>query len=64
MVQREVLRIPSTRNVGVVGRFVGGGEGEEAREERVREIVRRKGGGVGWVERAVALAGGGGGRGH
>jgi len=60
VVQREVLRIPSTRNVGVVGRFVGGGEGDEAREERVREIVRREGGGVGWVERAVALAGGGG----
>jgi len=87
VVEREVLRIPSTRNVGVVGRFVGvqeewksegregvkrrgeregregskgkedkEGRGEEAREEKVREIVRREGGAVGWVERAVALA--------
>lgn len=64
VVEREVLRIPSTRNVGVVGRVVGnveeGGRGQEAREGKVRDIVTREGGAVGWVERAVALAGPGG----
>lgn len=70
-VEREVLRIPSTRNVGIVGRGLdedwrgGEREGEGGwREAKVRDIVRREGGAVGWIERAVALAGPGKARAH
>lgn len=47
-VEREVLRIPSTRNVGIVGRHLG--EGLD-----VREVITREGGGTGWVESVMAL---------
>jgi len=48
VVEREVLRIPSTRNVGIIGRRRTG-------EVDVAEVVRREGGGVGWRERVEAL---------
>ncbi|MCJ1335792.1 tRNA(Ser) Um(44) 2'-O-methyltransferase [Bachmanniomyces sp. S44760] len=44
--EREMLRIPSTRNIGIVGRVWADGEGEidiEKRRERVAQIVRREG---------------------
>ncbi|PWW78442.1 DUF1613-domain-containing protein [Tuber magnatum] len=51
-VEREVLRIPSTRNVGIVGRKMGEGV-------TIEEVLRREGGGSGWSERALALKAGG-----
>ena len=61
-VEKEMLRIPSTRNVGLVGRLYRAGyEGEslEVRQERVREIARREGAEVGvWVERTKGLKSG------
>ena len=58
-VEREMLRLPSTRNVGIVGRFmVKGFEGEELelRRARVAEIARcEKADGKMWVERARGL---------
>lgn len=60
MVEKEMLRIPSTRNAAIIGRR-GTGWGEEGvgeREERVREILEREMGvgvefmGKEWVERA------------
>ncbi|KAJ0424319.1 hypothetical protein BJY00DRAFT_260372 [Aspergillus carlsbadensis] len=71
-VEKTLLRIPSTRNIGVLGRVVaGGGEGEEEVLDRVSEIVARdciREGGLNlaaraWVERAVRLTAGGGGGG-
>ena len=58
-VEKEMLRIPSTRNVGLVGRvhrsgFVG--ESFEIRQERVWDIARREGAELGvWLERAKGL---------
>lgn len=64
VVEKEVLRIPSTRNVGIVGRGWLEGrkdEGEKERRERVVEIARREGAdGRVWVKRCVGLAKGGG----
>ncbi|KAI5778696.1 hypothetical protein EDC01DRAFT_712265 [Geopyxis carbonaria] len=51
VVEREVLRIPSTRNMGILGR-------RRRREDvaaLVEEVVRREGGGVGWRRNAEAL---------
>ena len=58
VVQREMLRIPSTRNVGIVGRGVVDGDldGEEERWRVVRGIVEREGVDPrGWVERGGRL---------
>lgn len=49
VVEREVLRIPSTRNIGLIGRVCGDGE------LSVDEVLEREGGGVGWAEEALAL---------
>ena len=66
-VEREMLRLPSTRNLGIVGRgSVGGGMGVQGREmgleerrERGLEIVRAEGAdGRVWVECAKGLGGG------
>ena len=58
-VEKEMLRIPSTRNVGLVGRVHRSelvGESLEIRQERVREIARREGADLGvWLERAKGL---------
>ncbi|KAA6413942.1 MAG: et-dependent methyltransferase [Lasallia pustulata] len=58
-VEKEMLRIPSTRNVGLVGRVHRsgfGGESLEIRQERVRKIARREGAELGvWLERAKGL---------
>jgi len=51
-VEREVLRIPSTRNVGIVGRNMGEGT-------TVEGVLQREGGGNGWSERALTLRAGG-----
>lgn len=71
-VEKEMLRLPSTRNMGIVGRTrLGGVDGgalrdeydtREARMEQVKRIaaVERADGAV-WVERAVGLVGGKGG---
>lgn len=69
VVEREVLRIPSTRNMGIIGRgWVEGRaeEGEKERRERVIRIARREGAdGRVWVKRCVGLGkGGGGAHGH
>ncbi|KAH0538078.1 hypothetical protein FGG08_005290 [Glutinoglossum americanum] len=48
-VEREVLRIPSTRNIALIGR----------RRQNISiplsDILQREGGGGGWVDRALAL---------
>jgi tRNASer (uridine44-2'-O)-methyltransferase len=61
--EKEVLRIPSTRNIAVIGRHwhERGKESFEAREEKARQIVNREIGsietvGKQWVERARMLA--------
>ena len=48
-VEREVLRIPSTRNVAIVGRH------RVDRQADAAEVLRREGCGKGWRERAHAL---------
>jgi tRNASer (uridine44-2'-O)-methyltransferase len=53
-VEREELRIGSTRNVGVLGRWDCSVE-EDVVEERVRAVLERQGGGEGWVDRAMKL---------
>lgn len=68
-VEREVLRLPSTRNVGIVGRarlpgFEYEDESNEMRMERVKYISGHEGAdGNTWVERARGLVGSGGGGG-
>ena len=58
-VEREMLRMPSTRNVGIVGRAMMPEFQEErldTRRERVSEIVKiEKADGAQWVERARGL---------
>ncbi|KAI5851298.1 hypothetical protein DFP73DRAFT_536723 [Morchella snyderi] len=49
VVEREVMRIPSTRNIGLIGRKCGDGE------MSVGEVLEREGGGVGWAGKAFAL---------
>ncbi len=48
-VEKEMLRIPSTRNKALIGRAKSS-EGMD-----VREILRRERGGEGWIERALKL---------
>ena len=48
-VEREVLRIPSTRNVAIVGRH------RVDRQADAAEVLRREGCGKGWRERVHAL---------
>lgn len=59
VVEREVLRIPSTRNIGILGRemvSVGGVcEDDNEVEGRVRRVLGEEGGGAGWVEKCVGL---------
>ena len=61
-VEREMLRMPSTRNVGIVGRALMPDfqdEPLETRRERVREIVmNEKADGAQWVQRARGLMSG------
>lgn len=63
-VEREVLRLPSTRNMGIVGRarlpgFEHENESNEMRMERVKCITGHEGAdGNTWVERARGLVGG------
>lgn len=58
-VEREMLRMPSTRNVGIIGRAMMPqfqAETLDSRRERVGEIViREKANGTQWVERAMGL---------
>ncbi|KAK0507351.1 hypothetical protein JMJ35_010389 [Cladonia borealis] len=67
-VEREWLRLPSTRNVGIIGRRLGEGfegEGLEERRKRVVDIVAGEGAdGMVWVKRATGLMSGKGGEGH
>ena len=64
-VEREVLRLPSTRNVGIVGRaFIPEFQDSslDVRRERVADIAsKEKADGLLWVERARGLTGGHGG---
>ena len=57
--EREVLRIPSTRNIGIVGRNTRPDvirDGSEARRERAKEIARRENAdGAAWIQRASGL---------
>ncbi|KAK6511958.1 tRNA(Ser) Um(44) 2'-O-methyltransferase [Arthrobotrys musiformis] len=46
--QKEWLRIPSTRNLAIIGRISSNPQGEESREIMVKEIIRREGGTEGW----------------
>lgn len=61
-VEKEMLRLPSTRNMGIVGRRMGpgaAGQSVEARMERVKGIARKEGAdGKVWVERAKGLVAG------
>ena len=67
-VEREWLRLPSTRNMGIVGRRMREGlegEGLEERRRRVADIVAGEGAdGMVWVKRARGLMSGSGGEGH
>ncbi|RPB27470.1 DUF1613-domain-containing protein [Terfezia boudieri ATCC MYA-4762] len=71
VVEKEVLRIPSTRNVAVLGRrrmavdtnSAHGGQGDGI-EDRVRTVLREEGGGVGWVGKCIGLVKGWGGKCH
>ncbi|KAL8821846.1 MAG: hypothetical protein Q9191_007231 [Dirinaria sp. TL-2023a] len=62
VVEKEMLRLPSTRNTGIIARtlvdrFVE--ESWEVRMERVKEIVSKEGAdGVAWVERTRGLMAG------
>lgn len=62
VVEKEMLRLPSTRNMGIIGRAISPGfenESCDSRMERVRRIASQEGAdGVTWVERIKALAGG------
>lgn len=62
VVEKEILRLPSTRNMGIIGRVTSPGfenESLESRMKRVRCIASQEGAnGVTWVERTSALAGG------
>ena len=49
-VEKEVLRIPSTRNVALIGRR------RPNSGIPLSEILQKEGGGDGWVDRALALA--------
>lgn len=49
VVEREVLRIPSTRNIGLIGRVC------NTSELSVDDVLEREGGGIGWAEKALAL---------
>ena len=57
--ERELLRLPSTRNLGIVGRSLMPGFADESldeRRQRVNDIVRlEKADGAAWVERARGL---------
>ncbi|KAL8946917.1 MAG: hypothetical protein Q9222_006748 [Ikaeria aurantiellina] len=61
-VEREMLRLPSTRNTGLIGRRVDPElrhAGDRERMERVINVVRKEGAdGVAWVERADGLMNG------
>ncbi len=61
-VEREMLRMPSTRNVGIIGRAMMPefqGETLDTRRERVtRIVVNEKADGTQWVERARGLMSG------
>ena len=63
-VEREVLRLPSTRNVGIIGREWRSDfhcEAMKERKGRVAEIVREeKADGILWMERVNGLSSGGG----
>ncbi|KAH0558432.1 hypothetical protein GP486_004911 [Trichoglossum hirsutum] len=48
-VEKEVLRIPSTRNVALIGRR------RQSSGVPLLEILQREGGGFGWTDRALAL---------
>lgn len=67
-VEREWLRLPSTRNVGIIGRRLGEdfeGEGLEERRKRLVDIVAgERADGLVWVKRATGLMSGNGGEGH
>lgn len=58
-VEKEMLRLPSTRNMGIVGRAMLPGferESSNTRMERVRRIATQEGAnGNTWVERAISL---------
>ncbi|KAF8428227.1 hypothetical protein EV426DRAFT_333206 [Tirmania nivea] len=62
--EKEVLRIPSTRNIAVLGRTRRAAVEGEAVEERVRSVLSEEGGGVGWVGKCIGLVKGGGGAGE
>lgn len=51
-VEKEVLRIPSTRSTALIGRNKKAGT-----HESVEKILESEGGGDGWVERTMALKG-------
>ena len=57
--EREMLRIPSTRNVGLVGRVLVDGEeemGDKERWERVKGVARKEGAdGAKWVQRCESV---------
>lgn len=61
VVEKEMLRLPSTRNMGIIGRTISPGfenESCDSRMDRVKRIASQEGAdGVTWVERIRALAG-------
>lgn len=52
-VEKEVLRIPSTRSTALIGRT----KKEQGTPETVEKILESEGGADGWVERTMALRG-------
>ena len=59
VVEREMLRLPTTRNMGIVGRVIAepeGGEVEERRMKRIGHILKReKADAEAWIKRAQGL---------
>lgn len=52
-VEKEILRIPSTRNSAIIGRKKL--DSLPATTKSVEQIIEKEGGAVGWVERTMAL---------
>ncbi|KAI9893334.1 MAG: tRNA(Ser) Um(44) 2'-O-methyltransferase [Vezdaea aestivalis] len=55
--EREMLRIPSTRNVGLLNRdpYLNIGLDQQERTKQIKALIEREGGGVGFIQRCSAL---------
>ena len=56
VIETEMLRIPSTRNTGLIGRNRSEAFGENGGDGDMRKLVEKYGGAAGWEENAMKLA--------